>query len=136
MAPHLATWRFDVIMSKHGSDAYAKVHRMRYLGTLRALEPFLRQNMTALEVGSKGSLMTELLRAYDLGITVDHLEGDLRYPWRLPRRSYSLLLCMEAPPHPLHCRGCPAFLAVLSVYVAPDHRSWRRQPPRRCSGPH
>jgi hypothetical protein len=49
------------------------------------LEPYLRPNMHVLDVGANDQMMQRLFDHYELGITVENLVGDIRYPWRVKR---------------------------------------------------
>ena len=71
----------------------------RYLGTLHMLEPYLRPNMHVLDVGANDQMMQRLFDHYELGITVENFVGDIRYPWRLKRDRYNLVISMEVIEH-------------------------------------
>lgn len=71
----------------------------RYLGTLHMLEPYLRPNMHVLDVGANDQMMQRLFDHYELGITVENLVGDIRYPWRVKRDRYNLVISMEVIEH-------------------------------------
>jgi SAM-dependent methyltransferase len=99
-APHMHAREFDAVLGN--ASAYHRSHYRRYLHTVRAWETYgkLRRGLRVLDVGAMGGLMQRLFNVYGLGITVDALRGDIRYPWKgLPQPRYDLVLCLETLEH-------------------------------------
>ena len=55
--------------------------------------------MHVLDVGANDQMMQRLFDHYELGIDVENFVGDIRYPWRLKRDRYNLVISMEVIEH-------------------------------------